>query len=146
MYYASEGIWMRTSKDLLNWSEHAVVMQPPPHYQAAESPFVLKRDGLYYLWVSGFDYARMSLYVSEDPAEFGDPADNRIMEQNGHAPEIVSEGGIDYMGCAAIHTNFEEPYNPPGASDLNGVYIQPLRWRAATQHEAGRVVRKTPAD
>ncbi len=150
MYYAAsapypgEGdqagvIRARTSKDLLHWSEPQTVMGPPPTYVAAESPFVLYRDGRYYLWVSGFDYGRMSLYVSEDPFYFGDPEANRIMEQPGHAPEIVVVDGTDYIACAAIASSFG---NKPGAHDLKGVFIQKLEWRPANGTERAKIVRK----
>src|ERR1039458_5524781 len=64
MYYACAGVYpglpglntivrVRTSKDLLHWSDPTTVMGPPPGgYQCAESPLVLYRDGYYYLWVS----------------------------------------------------------------------------------------------
>ena len=75
---------VRESPDLLHWSEPKTVMLTPPGYQAAESVFVLKENGLYNLWVSGYDYGRMSLYISEDPMNFGDPVKNRIMDANIH--------------------------------------------------------------
>src|SRR5579871_5470463 len=92
MYYAVGDGWtdpevrcvirVRSSRDLIKWSEPKTLLAPPPGYRAAESPCILKRDDLYYLWVSGVDWGRMSLYVSEDPLNFGDPVRNRIMEQS----------------------------------------------------------------
>ena len=115
---------VRTSKDLLHWSEPITAMGPPPGgYQCAESPFVLYRDGYYYLWVSGIDYSRVSLYISEDPFNFGDPAANRIEEQPGHAPEIASDKGRDYMACSMVST---VPSATPAAHDLEGILIQHL--------------------
>jgi hypothetical protein len=152
MYYACAGTYpglpglntivrVRTSKDLLHWSEPVTVMGPPPGgYQCAESPLVVYRDGYYYLWVSGIDYSRVSLYVSEDPFNFGDPAANRIEEQPGHAPEIVSEGGVDYMACSMVST---VPSATPGANDLQGILIQPLRWDTPNPSMEPRVTRKT---
>ena len=137
IYYACAGTYagrpglntivrVRTSKDLLHWSDPTTVMGPPPGgYQCAESPFVLYRDGYYYLWVSGIDYSRVSLYISEDPFNFGDPTANRIEEQAGHAPEIVSDKGRDYMACSMVST---KPSASPGAHDLEGILIQPLHW------------------
>ncbi len=143
MYYAGnpdglKGIRCRRSADLFNWTDPITVMTPPPGYQVAESPFVLKRNGYYYLWVSGFDYGRMSLYISRDPFDFGDSVANRIEEQPGHAPEIVTENEIDYIGCAAIASNFDAA-NSPAYHDLRGVFLQPLRWREATSAEVSRV-------
>lgn len=151
MYYACAGTYpglpglntiirVRTSKDLLHWSEPVTVMGPPPGgYQCAESPLVIYRDGYYYLWVSGIDYSRVSLYISEDPLNFGDPAANRIEEQPGHAPEIVSDHGTDYMACSMVST---VPSATPAAHDLDGILIQPLRWDAPDPSMAARVTRK----
>jgi hypothetical protein len=151
MYYASAGTYgglpglhtivrVRTSKDLLHWSAPTTVMGPPPGgYQCAESPFVLYRDGYYYLWVSGIDYSRVSLYISEDHFNFGDPAGNRIEEQPGHAPEIVSDNGKDYMACSMVST---VPSESPGAHDLDGILIQPLHWDAPEASVEKRVTRK----
>jgi hypothetical protein len=129
----------RHSPDLLSWSEPTTVMLPPPGYRAAESIFVLKRDGLYYLWVCGFDYGRMSLYVSEDPFSFGHPVKNRIFEQSGHAPEIVHVGDDDWMACVAIASTFG---NEPGKHDLPGVYVQRLQWVEADSAAIAKIVRK----
>ena len=113
-------------------------MGVPPEYQAAESPFVLKKNGVYYLWVSGFDYGRMSLYISRNPFRFGDPVANRIAEQSGHAPEIITVNGTDYMACAAVASKFG---NPPGAHDLHGVFIQPLEWTKAGEDIMPKVIK-----
>jgi hypothetical protein len=143
MYYAASTtcnvIRARTSSDLFHWSDPKTVAGTPDTYQAAESPFVLKRNGLYYLWISGFDYGRMSLYISEDPFNFGDAMANRIEEQSGHAPEIVSENGTDYMASAAIASKFG---NAPAQHDLRGVFIQPIRWTPACPEDLVKIVRK----
>jgi hypothetical protein len=150
MYYACAGTYpglpglntivrVRTSKDLLRWSDPTTVMGPPPGYQCAESPFVLCRDGYYYLWVSGIDYSRVSLYISEDPFNFGDPAANRIEELPGHAPEIVSDRGKDFMACSMVST---KPSASPAAHDLDGILIQPLHWDIPDGGVEKRVIRK----
>ncbi len=115
---------LRTSKDLIHWSKPRTVLGCPPGYVHAESPFCLYRDGYYYLWVSGYDYSEMSLYVSTDPFHFGDAARNRIAKQAGHAVEIVRENQEDYI-----------------ASVRKEVRIQKLVWRPATKHESVKVVR-----
>ena len=147
LYYASGAghldpanrneIRVRRSRDLLHWSDPITVLLTPPGYGAAESPFVLYRDNLYYLWVSGWDYARMSLYVSEDPLNFGDPSNSRIMEQAGHACQIVQHGGSDWIGCVRIG-------NSSDVTDLKGVYLQPLMWREADALMRGKINRIAP--
>ena len=148
MYYAVGVGWtdseascvlrVRSSPNLRTWSEPMTLMTPPLGHRAVESPFVLHKDGLYYLWISGFDWGRMSLYISEDPLNFGDPVHNRIMEQSGHAPEIVHSDGKYWMACAGIASKFGFPW---GWHDLIGTYIQPLDWRPATEVELGKIVR-----
>lgn len=115
---------LRTSEDLLHWSEPRTVLHCPPGYIHAESPFCLYRDGYYYLWVSGYDYSEMSLYISTNPFDFGDASENRIAKQAGHAVEVVADEGEHYM-----------------ASVRGDVRIQKLAWRPATDDEAARVVR-----
>jgi hypothetical protein len=130
---------LRLSADLTAWSEPVDVLSTPPGYHAAESIFVLKKDGLYYLWVCGFDYGLMSLYISEDPADFGDPSENRIAEQSGHGPEIALVDGTYWMACVAIAST---PGNPPASGiDLPGVSIQPLIWEPAGPEVEKKVTR-----
>lgn len=132
MYYAGAGgIALRASDDLIHWSDATTVMSVPEGYQAAESPFVIKKHGYYYLFVSGFDYGRMAVYASKDYADFGDPKKDLLGELNGHAPEIVTVNGTDYIACAAINaTDGSQPYagGKPAEHNIVGVYIQELKW------------------
>ena len=142
MYYADQAIMARTSSDLFEWSDPVQVMstpEPADVYRTAESPFVLYRNGLYYLFVSGFDYGRVALYISEDPFNFGDPAANKISEMSGHAPEIITENGIDYIGGAAIAS---KPGGQPGEHDMRGVYVQQLKWEEADQATMQKIWRR----
>lgn len=143
MYYCGlpGGPRVRTSTDLLHWSESVEVLKAPlddPHGYA-ESPFVLYRDGYYYLWVSGIDYSHTHLYISEDPFNFGDAIANSIEEQPGHAPEIISENGVDYMACSMVST---KPSTFPADYDLDGILIQPLRWDKPDYGMEARITRK----
>lgn len=144
MYYADNypnAIRIRTSDDAVNWSDPVDVMSTPfptSAYVTPESPFVVYKDGLYYLFVCGFDYALMALYVSEDPFNFGDPEKNKITEINGHAPEIVYENGKYYIACAHISS---EAGKAPGEADLWGTYIQELKWVKAKPEDKDKIVR-----
>jgi hypothetical protein len=143
MYYcgAAQGPRARTSNDLLHWSEPANVLRCPsnnPHGYG-ESPFVLYRDGYYYLWVSGIDYSHTHLYISENPFNFGDAIANSIEETPGHAPECVSDHGKDYMACSMVST---VPSATPAAHDLDGILIQPMRWDTPDPGMEARVTRK----
>lgn len=144
IYYCSSaagGPRVRTSNDLLRWSEPVTVLGTPPAdpHGYGESPFVLYRDGYYYLWVSGIDYSHTHLYISEDPFNFGDAIANSIGEQPGHAPEIASVKGKDYMACSMVST---VPSASPGAHDLEGILIQPMRWDNPDPGMEARVTRK----
>jgi len=126
MYYAADGpVHLRTSNDLLQWSQPIDVVGIPPGYQCAESPFVIEKNGWFYLFVSGFDYGRVSVYASKSPFKFGDAEKDRLCEISGHAPEIVTVDGIDYIACAAINS---KTGGAPAEHDLPGVYIQRLEW------------------
>lgn len=143
IYYcssASSGSKVRTSDDLIHWSEPKTILTEPagdPHGYS-ESPFVLYRNGYYYLWVSGIDYSHTSLYISEDPFNFGDAIANKIEDTPGHAPEIIANKGIDYMACSMVSTY---PGKYPSDHDLEGIFIQTLRWEKADKEMAKRVTR-----
>jgi len=133
---------LRTSTDLLTWSEPRTVLGTPPGYGAAESVFVLERGGYFYMWVSGYDYSRMSLYISRTPFDFGDAQTSRIEEQPGHAAEIAWSEGRYWMACAAIASIPglpPIPHVPAAWHDLVGVYIQPLQWRTAGEADLEKI-------
>ena len=140
MYYCADALKARTSDDLLHWSDPVTVLRDAtgsPHGYA-ESPQVIYRDGYYYLWTSGIDYSHTHLFISEDPFNFGDAVANSIEETPGHAPEIVSDHGIDYMACSMVST---VPSATPAAHDLDGILIQPLRWDKPDPGMAERIGR-----
>jgi hypothetical protein len=134
---AQNVVRVRISHDLFSWSEPRTVLGTPPGYLGSESVFVLPTDNHYCMWISGADYSRLSLYISYDPFNFGDATANRIEEQPGHASEIVRANGRYWMACVRIAS---VSGLHAGQADLEGVYIQPLEWRAATPEQRRRVV------
>ena len=141
IYYCSDALKVRTSSDLLHWSAPVTVLRSsqPDMQGHAESPQVIYRDGYYYLWTSGVDYSHATLFISEDPFNFGDVAANIIEETPGHAPEVVSEAGVDYMACSMVST---VPSRFPADYNLDGILIQPLHWDNPDPGMEARVTRK----
>jgi hypothetical protein len=108
---------------------------------------VLKCNEFYYLWVSGTDYAVMSVYVSQSPYDFGDAELNQVMEQPGHAAEIVFADNRYWMACCAIASQPGFSRGPLGDlpsayHDLPGIYIQPLEWVILDSGQRSRIVPK----
>lgn len=76
-------------------------LQPP--WGATESPFVLERNGFYYLFITYTDcsdetYHDTLVFVSTDPTDFGiysggDQGGNYCTKLYAHAPEILQSGG-----------------------------------------------------
>ena len=142
MYYCADALKARTSDDLLHWSDPVTVLRDStgsPHGYA-ESPQVIYRDGYYYLWTSGIDYSHAHLFISEDPFNFGDAVANSIEDTPGHAPEVVSDHGIDYLACSMVSS---VPSATPAAHDLDGILIQPLHWDKPDPGMAERVWRSS---
>lgn len=73
-----------------------------PEWGAFESPFVLRRDGIYYLFTTYTDGRRENyhdtlVFASDDPARFGHyTGDNHhelvMTRLHAHAPEIIDDG------------------------------------------------------
>lgn len=96
-----------------------------PPWGAMESPFVIKKDGLYYLFITYTDcnkenYHNTLVFVSSDPYNFGEYNGGNygaipVTTLRAHAPEIIEENGKYYIttcgwldygtpneGCASI--------------------------------------------
>ena len=102
-----------SSCDLLTWNFEGYALTSGedaplnPPWGAMESPYVVCKDGLYYLFVtytncSDDTYCNTMVFCSEDPTNFG--VDNGekdgakpITELNAHAPEILQENGKYYI-------------------------------------------------
>jgi beta-xylosidase len=110
---------VRTSPDLKHWSGPKIV-----HTQAfevdwggdAESPFVIKKDGLYYLFIcrAMTKYNETHVYWSETPDEF--PIENFVCELATHASEIIQLAENDW-------------YISNTGWDKKGLFIAKLEWK-----------------
>lgn len=133
-----EGIFVRTSPDLLHWSEarlahyipHDVLRRKAKNQEAFhtnESPLVVERGGCFYLFRSG-GYAgdgggSVSVFRSENPFDFGintEPLDKYVCNINFHAPEIL----VDRDGQEYISKIFDPRRG-------HGIYLAPLTWQPA---------------
>lgn len=108
---------IRTSPDLKHWSGPKVVNIQPKggHWGGnAESPFVVKRDGIYYLFVcvAMVGYEKTNVYWSEDPENF--PEENLLTVIDAHAPEIIQDNGKWYIS----NTGWGK----------HGLYLKELKW------------------
>ena len=97
---------------------------------AMESPYVVKKDGLYYLFITYTDcedenYNDTMVFCSEDPKNFGN-FDGEFGTQpvtvlQAHAPEILEENGKQYITTCGWR---EKPTPNKGA-----VSIAELKWK-----------------
>lgn len=106
-------IAVASSMDLIHWTFRGYALTAAqdtpltPAWGAMESPYIVERDGYYYLFVtytdSGDDtYNDTLVFASRDPLHFGcymgadDPAEP-ITRLYAHAPEILCEDGKYYI-------------------------------------------------
>jgi beta-fructofuranosidase len=104
-----------------------------PPWGATESPFVVKRGELYYLFITYTDckhhnYHNTLVFTSTDPTDFGNytgdnEADVVVAKLHAHAPEIIQ----DSDGQWYITTCGWRGYNTPVEG---GVAIAKLEWKA----------------
>jgi len=108
-----ECILVRTSKDLINWSDWKVAHYVDSEYQnrkTNESPTVVKRGGYYYMFRSGGytgdGNGSTAVFRSSDPLDFGTLGDGKekyVCNIAAHAPEIVFDNdGNEYI--SKIHS------------------------------------------
>lgn len=127
MYYCELAAWhgnhivaYRTSTDLVHWSEPGTAFTDPAtdddSASVTESPFVVYRDGFWYLFVGPRNgYVGTDVFRSRDPLHF------TVSDWAGHVPahaaEVVADGDDWWVTGAG---SFER-----------GVYLAPLRWRSS---------------
>jgi hypothetical protein len=98
------GFYVRTSTDLIHWSEWRLVHQDQRYGDGpwgTECPHVVFRAGAYYLFrTEAYSSAKTHVFRSEDPFDFGiDDASAQYVGPIGvAAPEIiVDRGGAEYI-------------------------------------------------
>lgn len=128
-----------SSSDLLNWQFIGYAFTTgensplQPGWGAVESPFVVKKDDLYYLFVTYTNctnetYCNTMVFCSADPTSFGcydgdDGGDQPITVLQAHAPEILEENGQYYITTCGWR---DKPNPHPGT-----VAIARLDWKEA---------------
>lgn len=108
------------SSDLLNWDFIGFALTTgedaplKPGWGAVESPYIVKKDGLYYLFVTYTDcsndtYNNTLVFCSENPECFGEyngdgEGTKPITQIYAHAPEIIEENGKCYITTCGWRT------------------------------------------
>ena len=120
-----------SSHDLQNWSFRGFALTSgeaaplKPAWGAMESPFVVKKDGLFYMFVTYTDctshtYSDTLVFCSKDPTSFGEyngdgEGARPITTLQAHAPEILEEDGVSYMTTCGWK---RKPIPNPGAVSI----------------------------
>ena len=119
------------STDLLTWDFKGYALTSgqdaplKPGWGAMESPFVVKKDGYYYLFITYTDcsrdtYSNTLVFASTDPLNFGEYNGEKggaipVSKIKAHAPEVLKDGDdyyittcgwlgqdLPYQGCVSI--------------------------------------------
>ena len=98
------GIYVRTSSDLLHWSDYRLVHRDAtrggPLTWSHETPLVVYRDGYYYLFRTENYYTPVShVYRSEDPLDFGidDGGEKYVTSLACACPKTYVIGAAEYV-------------------------------------------------
>ena len=113
-------IVVRTSSDFRQWSDYTIVSSGGIAGNgpvSAESPFVLKHKGYYYLFRSSSWTQKCYVYASKTPYHFGINDDSKLVSVLPvKAPEIVFDQGkwylsdlADFNGIKLFRLNWENP-------------------------------------
>ncbi len=109
---------LRTSKDLIKWSDYTIVSEGGKAGNgavSAESPFVQKYKGYYFLFRSSSSTGSCFVYRSKDPYNFGVNNDDKLIaELPVWAPEIILDDGQWYIS---------------DIDDFQGVKLARLKWK-----------------
>ncbi|MCG8306927.1 MAG: hypothetical protein MI975_05995 [Cytophagales bacterium] len=109
---------VRKGPDLNHWSGPKIVHIQPFEVDwggDAESPAVIYKDGLFYLFIclAMTEYNLTHVYWSEDPMNF--PRENLVTEIEAHAAEVIDAGA---QGWFISNTGW----------DKKGLYLARLEW------------------
>jgi len=108
---------LRASKDLKRWSDYTIVSAGGIAGNgpvSAESPFVIKIDGYYYLFRASSMTFKTYVYRSDTPYHFGVNDDSKLVTQLPiKAPEIIYYDGQYYIS---------------DLSDFQGIKMAKLKW------------------
>lgn len=110
---------VRTSPDMFHWSGPKIVHTQPFKCNwggDAESPFVVKKDGLFYLFVcrAMTKYNQTHVYWSKDPINF--PKENFVCELPTHASEVIKVSDNEW-------------YLSNTGWDKKGIFIAKMEWK-----------------
>jgi len=111
-------IAVRTGPDLWHWSGPKIVHVQPQKVnwgEDAESPFVVHKNGVFYLFVcrARTRYNRTDVYWSKDPENF--PRENLVCTLPLHAAEVIYD---KKAGWYISNTGW----------DKKGLFLAPLKW------------------
>lgn len=112
-------IALRTSPDLEHWSgaQKAHIQEHKSDWGGdAESPYVVKRGEIYYLFICRAltGYNQTHVYWSKDPKHF--PNENFVCELPTHASEVIQVSDTEWY---ISNTGWDKP----------GLYIAPMEWK-----------------
>jgi hypothetical protein len=120
---AGNGISMVTSPDFVTWSEPLVIYQPKVSTYQTESPFIMHREGWFYLFWTLWDKAdpstsgycpRTYVHVSKNPLDFRDKPE--LTEFTIHAPELIQDESGQWFISSVDHPH-------------RGISVAPLEWK-----------------
>jgi len=119
IYCQGNKILYRKTSDMISWSESKVLQTNPFKSGYSESPFMIKRDGVYYLmWClydgkNGVYDNRTFIFAADSIDGFEGLAPLTMLEA--HAPEFVTDGDNTYI-LSVFHPN-------------NGINAAMIRWK-----------------
>lgn len=99
-------VGISSSKDLLNWKDEGFIRLEHSHKTPPESPFVVKRDGRFYLFYTSYDHGTVYA-VSDHPVTGWTelPVEQMVLEAKISASEIYETGGEWYMSVITHDPN-----------------------------------------